>query len=292
MAQFHRSLLFAFVTLVCAYIAAASNDQRTPANIAFDLPDLIVIGDAVGRTVQLEAFRSTANDGILNEHNSAEYGRLFWVSIGSPKFIRSGVPGTNQSAIFHKSRDGFYAQIQMLTEDQRQLFASAVRQKYNITVSINQVVNLILSTFECSLTEHDRNRNKYLLKGAVKNFHEFPLAMTFPAREDNEDYTLFSRLLHEADRNGSNLDFHCYLATVGKEVRSNRLSINLKSQQRIGLEEKLFGNADSSSAYVTRKQMTELSNEMYSSLDIVEEYEMSEFQFNEAFIGDFIKQVT
>ena len=59
------------------------------------------------------------------------------------------------------------------------------------------------------------------------------------------------------------------------------------------IEDKLFGNAsreEKHCTYVSRHQMGLLSREMYSTLNIYEEYEMQEWQFDDNFIQDFIKQ--
>jgi len=60
-----------------------------------------------------------------------------------------------------------------------------------------------------------------------------------------------------------------------------------------GIVDKLFGNASKEGkhcTYVSRHQMCLLSREMYSTLNIYEEYEMQEWEFDDNFIQDFIKQ--
>ena len=51
---------------------------------------------------------------------------------------------------------------------------------------------------------------------------------------------------------------------------------------------KLFGDADS--AYVTRNQMDQFSQEIYSSMDVYEQYEIPDDQFSTVFVEDLIKQ--
>jgi hypothetical protein len=48
----------------------------------------------------------------------------------------------------------------------------------------------------------------------------------------------------------------------------------------------------SSEVYVTRDQLSDIAIEMYTSLNIVEEYEMPMYQFNENFIEGLISQVS
>jgi hypothetical protein len=50
----------------------------------------------------------------------------------------------------------------------------------------------------------------------------------------------------------------------------------------------LFGPA--TDRYVTRRQMTDLTSEVYLKLNIIEDYQMPESQFRESFIIDFIAQ--
>jgi hypothetical protein len=59
--------------------------------------------------------------------------------------------------------------------------------------------------------------------------------------------------------------------------------------QKVSLD-KLFG--PSSEVYVTRDQLSDIAIEMYTSLNIVEEYEMPMYQFNENFIEGLISQVS
>ena len=79
-------------------------------------------------------------------------------------------------------------------------------------------------------------------------------------------------------------------------MRTN-ITSGLQQVEEIGLVDKLFGSSlqnktQKESVYVTRDQMNELSREMYSTLNIVEDYEMPEFEFGEAFISGLISQAS
>ena len=86
------------------------------------------------------------------------------------------------------------------------------------------------------------------------------------------------------------LKFNCHLASMGRVVRTNTLSITSSHLQDLGIFERLPGSAPA--AYVTRHQMLKLAADMYSALDILEEYEMPEFQFQTVFVEDLIRQAT
>ena len=63
-------------------------------------------------------------------------------------------------------------------------------------------------------------------------------------------------------------------------MRTNTLTIDLKQMEQIGLMDKLTGSSitqsEPESVGVARNQMTEVSREMYSMLNIVEDYQMPE----------------
>ncbi len=97
-------------------------------------------------------------------------------------------------------------------------------------------------------------------------------------------------LVDRIKEDGENLDLalECVAIAQGRKVRTNTLTMSSNQLTQMRLDEKLFGSAET--VYVSREQMRSLSAEMYAALDIVEEYEMSEYRFNEAFINDFIRQ--
>jgi len=68
------------------------------------------------------------------------------------------------------------------------------------------------------------------------------------------------------------------------------LAISSSEYQQMGIREKLLGSA--SSKYVNREQLNHLAGQLYSSLNVVEEYEMPEYQFQKNFVEDFIRQAT
>ena len=262
-------------------------------NIAFDLPDLAVITETTSGITQLEAYKSVNNDRILRNVSTAgdQVSQLFWVSVGQPSFVMTPNPNKpNSIEIFHSSNYGFHTYIQMLTSAHRRVLAATARKKYKVAIDDGQIVNLILSKFECSLTMIDEAGKKYLLKGNVFDFRNFPLRINFPAPPKTMERKLFSELLQGA----SDFEFMCEMTSTGKLMKTNTLTITSQQQQLIGIEEKLFGPAftnGSNNAFVTRDQMTELSSEMYTSLNIVEDYQMSEGQFSDAFVEGMINQI-
>jgi hypothetical protein len=86
------------------------------------------------------------------------------------------------------------------------------------------------------------------------------------------------------------MKFSCKLSTVSHTVKINTLSISSSEFQEMGIKEKLLGPA--SSAYVTREQLSLLARQLYSTLNVFEEYEMPEYQFNLKFVEDFVRLAT
>ena len=56
--------------------------------------------------------------------------------------------------VFQFNRRGFYARIETLTTSHKQLFVAEVKRVYNITVKLNQIDHLILSSFICEIPVH------------------------------------------------------------------------------------------------------------------------------------------
>ena len=79
--------------------------------------------------------------------------------------MRTANPSKPKSPeIFHSSNYEYYAYIQTLTPAQIRLLLNTASKKYQVKVEDSQIVNLILSKFECSLRMYDESGHKYLLK--------------------------------------------------------------------------------------------------------------------------------
>ena len=243
---------------------------------------------------QLEAYRSINNDRILFElsegKNSANLGKisqLHWVSIGQPMFVKMPyvVEGLMNSSMNPTTGS--------VPTSRCWLWSIARNLRLSLNVNIiwtlhrDQITNLVLSKFECKLT-FDRNGQKGLLTGRVTDFWHFPLQMDFDAPHKSIAREFF--LKH---RRNFDLKFECVLGTKGKLTKTNTLSITPQQIQDFGLEANLFGTTSAKkNVFVSKFQLAELATEMYSKLNILEEYEMPEHQFSEAFVHGLIDQIT
>ena len=180
---------------------------------------------------------------------------------------------------------GFFSNsFQMLTEEQRIILSKTASAKYQLNINSAQIAHLILDNFECNF-----GAGKNLIKGKVEDFRKFPLRMDFDAPVGNTEREALKLQLQQGSKS-VDLKFSCKLSTVSNIVKINTLSISNTQFQELEIKEKLLGPA--SSAYISREQMNQLSGELYSSLNVFEEYEMPEYRFQQNFVEDFIKLAT
>jgi hypothetical protein len=171
----------------------------------------------------------------------------------------------------------------MLTKEQRKLLSKTASEKYRLDIKPTQIAHLILDKFECKAYFHDKAN---FILGKVNDFRRFPLRMDFDAPEGSPGREFLKSNLQK----NLNLQFSCQLSSVSHTVKTNTLAISSSEFQEMGIKEKLLGPA--TSAYVTRDQLNLLAGKLYSSLNVFEEYEMPEYQFQQNFVEDFIRVAT
>jgi hypothetical protein len=169
--------------------------------------------------------------------------------------------------------------FQTLTKEQRKLIAKTASEKYRLDIAPSQIAHLVLDRFECNFYFQDESN---YITGKVRNFQKFPLRIDFDAPEGNPGR---EALLSGLQQN-INLEFRCKLTAVSHTVKINTLAISSSEFQEMGIREKLLGPA--SSVYVSREQLNLLAGQLFSSLNVVEEYEMPEYKFKQNFVEDFI----
>jgi hypothetical protein len=172
----------------------------------------------------------------------------------------------------------------MLMEEQRMILSKTASAKYQLNINSAQIAHLILDNFECNF-----GTGKNWIKGKVEDFRKFPLRMDFDAPEGSTERETLKLYLQQGSKN-VDLKFSCKLSTVSNIVKINTLSISNSQFQELEIKEKLLGPA--SSAYISREQLNQLSGELYSSLNVFEENEMPEYQFQQNFVEDFIRLAT
>ncbi len=272
------------ISLKLKQIVYAQSDGN---NIVFDLADLTVDYQTDNGWISLEAFKSSINDLIIQANDVNKYGQLNWLSIGYPQLVLTPNPTNNSlNQMFVFKPEGFYVRVEMLTNLQRKLFQGVVQRKYNILISAEQIVNLVPSKFECSMNFYVDNK-RILINGKVNQFNTFPLKIEFAAPSTTPERLALEKRIKD---DGSDLDLNidCEINSKGKTYRQNTLIITGDQLYKIGLIDDLFGPA--TDRYVTRRQMTDLTSEVYLKLNIIEDYQMPASQFKENFLNDLIAQ--
>ena len=277
------------ISLVCARIATINltHYEDVEKQIEFNFPVLIAIYKT-GILSQIEAFKSTLNDKILHESDNdvLKYRQLNWYSIGFPVFV----PVSEK--LFTFTPEGFYAHVNMLTNSHRLMFKEMIKRKYNIEVSNNQIGNIPLELFECSIFLFDESTNaKYLINGQVKDFRQFPLKLQFDFSINTKERGIFEKRFsnQSTDLEPFGMSFECKIASKGRKYEQNILKINL---DQLFILNKLFGESTEDTIFVNHEQMIRLASDLYTQLDIMCEYQMSEYQFSTIFIQDFIRQTS
>jgi hypothetical protein len=303
-----------FLLLVSTTVAVNSSpivgeDTEQTANFVYGQPDLVTtVETSDGGEILLEAYKSTHNDEVLiivregqtaspQSNFDTDIGKLVWVSAGHPTFVATPDQSTGEVQLFHVTASGIHTYVQMLTVDQRYRLAAAANDKYRgLDVGEQQIADLILSRFECSVNyNQEYERESHVLRGIVTDFTTFPLRMDFeaPLGSVQRDFALkLANEWREAD-----LQFACQMASRDKTTRSNTLTIGVRQLEEIGLVDMLFKPrletmlvASSDTIYVTRRQLSQLANDMYWTLNIMDDYRMPQEQFVEAFVDDLAAQ--
>jgi hypothetical protein len=176
--------------------------------------------------------------------------------------------------------------FQMLTEEQRKMLARSASEKYWLDINSTQISHLILDYFECNFYFGDEHN---FIKGEVENFRKFPLRMDFDVPVGSKERDVLEMFLHQGNKQ-TQLKFSCKLASESHTIQIKTLTISSNNFQHLGIKEKLLGSA--ASAYVNMAQLYKLAGLLYSSLNILEEYEMSENQFQKYFVHDFLGLAT
>ncbi|RNA06929.1 hypothetical protein BpHYR1_039935 [Brachionus plicatilis] len=253
-------------------------------DVVFDLADITLEYEEGKKVVLLEAYKTASNDRIIESKDNEKYSQLNWVSIGNPT-ISKILP---QAEIFNFRPDGFDIFVELLNQENKKRLVDAIKKKYNISVSVDQVLTLKPGRFECRIELYD-DGNKFFLNGKARDLNTFPIRVSFPYPDTNlaiERKALEKRLVK--DNNDPDLEIKCEAYSQGQAYRENTLILSSKQMNQLNLADDIFG--PESEVFVTRNQLNRLSQELYQKLNIIEEYQIAEKEFEQSFITEFLKQ--
>jgi hypothetical protein len=248
-----------FVSLALKQRHTSVHGQSDGNNIVFDLADLTVDYQTDNGWISLEAFKSSLNDLIIQANDVNKYGQLNWLSIGYPQLVLTPNPtnaSLNQMFIFKP--EGFYVRAEMLTNRQRVLFQEVVKRKYNINITLDQIVNLVPSKFECAINFYVDNK-RVLITGKVNQFNTFPLKIEFAAPLTTPERLALEKRIRD---DGANLDLNidCEINSKGRaRTVKTRSSNHWRSIVSNRHDRRSVWTRPTTDRYVTRRQMTDLN---------------------------------
>ncbi|XP_065665060.1 uncharacterized protein LOC136086703 [Hydra vulgaris] len=248
----------------------------TSSDFIFDTPDVIKeYFREDGTKVTLEAYRTKNNEKHLanNQHSS-----LRWFSLGQPE-----ITDFSKNSRFGFRKLSFWVLFEMLTSLDKKELAEEVRRDKNIVVNPSQFSDLDANTIECFIELYDVEELKTVtLKGKVFNFKKSPYEIDFKYPVGTKERNLFEQEI----KTEPNLKFICNVTAGAQVQKSNTFTLTLQESNNLRLSDKLFGPANE--VYVTRDQLTELSNEVNSYFNVIEDYQISQEQFSSAFVDNLI----
>jgi hypothetical protein len=162
----------------------------------------IVVSIDNGRS-SIEVFKSKENDMIINGSKKNDFKKLKWYSMGKPIAIRTKSKKYNNESLVHLQSEGFYLNIQLLSEEHKNLIIQSINKTHGILVELYQIKEIPLKEFKCDFhVNHDDEES--ILKGAAKAFTRFPLKVDFTANEKEMKF-----LYNSLSKNQNDMELDC-----------------------------------------------------------------------------------
>jgi len=275
----NKSIIIILCVIVFHFASSANKDY------IFDGPDISF--DFEGNN--LKAFKSKKNDDIITNNKTSSFGNLRWISIGNPELTQVIDPNTNEYSMFHFNDESFSLYFTMLKIPYREALKNQVLKSKQINIATSAFVDLEPKSLLCHLKIRNTETKKNLyLKGCVIDFLSSPYELIFDYPIDSDESVLLKDKIKNIKRSHLNLNCTAYAGSSVK--KTNTFKISLQENNQMGLEDKLFG--DARETYVTRDQLTKLSQEIQSNINVAEDYQISNDQFSQIFVEDIIKLVS
>ena len=282
-------LLVSIITLkIIAFNATHNNHQH----IIFNRADLIAEYKTDYDKISLEAYASSSNDYIIKTKDKNKYAQLEWFSIGNPTLVKA------ENSYFKFNNDGFTMYANMLSNEHKKSFKHVAEKKYSIDIDENQVFDLIFSKFECSISIENRASHKnYLIRGKVDRFNVYPIRIEFHAPADTDERSFFENKIRQEETSSGAVDLKLKCELSSNPAGSNLkyyLILELETINRLDLIPKLFSSSSNNelNVYATYNQIFNLASTLYYELNVDEEFRLSQNEFVNSFIDDFLNQTS
>lgn len=283
-------MLFCFIKLAVIFELFSVDSQSLESfneNIDFEVPHVIVNYDLdSSTTITLEAFTTkNVKQIVFQKNKSTTFNRLTWMSLGYPKLLEKNLSYTNQSRIFHFYDQGFYAFIETLNKDYKNVLTRDLFDKYSINVDNSQILNIPLAYFGCEIVLYDQKHLKNVsIIGKVRNFNQHPYKLIFNVHSNSTERNLFEEKTKVSERD---IFIDCKVESRYKHTKTIENKILPNEIEQLKLSDKIFGENEFF-VYLTRYQFDSLSSEIFSSFEILE---IDEDEFNKKFYDQFVKKV-
>jgi hypothetical protein len=139
-----------------------------------------------------EVFHTKENENILERKDEKKYKFLKWYSIGQPVLIESlRSLRDKRISLFHFTNKGFYATIQILSDEQKEFIIQEIKKVHKIDILKNQIDELNLNKFECGFTFRDDDGEVLSINGLMsfRSFGKFQI--DFQAANNSLEYNIF-----------------------------------------------------------------------------------------------------
>lgn len=195
--------LFYLLVVVFLHLVAIDCEKKPILDIVVSIDD--------GKS-SIEVYKADENDLILKENNNSyNLKKLNWYSIGNPIIIKTKSNTKNKSEIFfHFRNDGFYLNVQFLSDLHKKMIIQEIREKYGITIQLHQIKEIPLEEFNCDFYLSNYN-DETIVKGSTKgSLTKFPLRVDFKSNEEE------LKFLSQSDDNDWELECD-YKSKIGLE---------------------------------------------------------------------------
>ena len=173
----------------------------------------IVVGIDDGKS-SIQVFEAKENALIIKENNKHDLQKLKWYSIGKPIVIRTKSNKNKNESFFHIRNDGFFLNVQILSEAHKKLIIQKLNEKYGISVELYQIKEIPLKEFQCDL-HLNQDDDETVTKGSTKVLlTRYPLRVDFQANE--KEMGFLEKMLLSDHHN--ELELECaYKSNIGLE---------------------------------------------------------------------------
>lgn len=188
-------------------------------------------------------------------------------------------------SIVQSTDENFSFHFNMLNGQDRQALKGHLKIVKKIDVPTQSFVDLEPSLLECTLKISNKQFKRVeILKGSVRDFTQTPYELEFNYGIGSKERSIFEERIKKINESPLKIKCQAYLGAGIK--KTNTFTVTNQQMNEMGIVDKLFG--DATEIYITRDQMSNLAKELSSNINIVEDYQMPETEFNKDFVESLI----